>query len=301
MSIINTLRALRIQPSAAVLRSLSSTPVALKIDKATEAKLTAASIPLPPKRPASSYGIFFTELFPTIRNDFLNEEGAVKAHEVAKEAGKRWTALSDADKKPYIERFKSDSETYHKAYKRYYESLTSDQIDTLNKVLARPLPLPIGAVGAGATRGEQKRARREASGEPPKGLSGFIKFMEEFRNGEELKRMIKEEGIENGQKAQIFAAKKGGEKWNMMSDKEKEVSFPSPWPTVLLRSMTDSNFESVFGSTTRPWTPTNVVHTPNGCRARRPASDSKIGQRAWHFGMRGREEPFSPFLSLVYV
>lgn len=274
MSYINTLRALRIQPSAAVLRSLSSTPVALKIDKATEAKLTAASIPLPPKRPNSSYGIFFTELFPTVRGDYLNADGGVKANEVAKELGRRWNALSDEEKKPYAERFKSDSETYHKAYKRYYDSLTADQIDTLNKVLARPLPLPLGAAGSNATRGEQKRARRELTGEPPKGLSGFLKFMEEFRNGDELKRMIEQEGITNGQKAQIFAAKKGGEKWNTMSDEDKQVSATTPM-AVAQSGISFANATACLMccSTIRRWTPTSAALTPNGCRVRSPSDE----------------------------
>lgn len=81
---------------------------------------------------------------------------------------------------------------------------------------------------------QRKAIRRKDIGEPRYGLSGYLKFMEEFRLSDELKRLIEAEGdkITKANKA-TFTAKKGGEKWNMMSQSEKDVS----WLSSLIYSL----------------------------------------------------------------
>jgi hypothetical protein len=46
-----------------------------------------------------AYAEYFKELYPTIRNDHIQENGKINSHEVARVAGARWSALSEQDKK----------------------------------------------------------------------------------------------------------------------------------------------------------------------------------------------------------
>lgn len=46
--------------------------------------------------------------------------------------------------------------------------------------------------------------------------------MHDFRKSDELKEMMERDGLEKAQRS-IYAAKKAGEKWGVMSDEEKKV------------------------------------------------------------------------------
>lgn len=191
-------------------------------------------IPLPPKTPMGAYAEYFKELYPTIRNDHIQENGKINSHEVARVAGARWSALSEQDKKVrpslkfsssadtelsqrYNELSKRAGEKYKSDYKRYYESLTDAQIADLG--LESPSLKGLG------TRAK-KAATRKARGEPGRPVGSFFLFLHDFRKSPELKEMMERDGIE-GAKVAIYTAKKAGEKWAVMSTEEKEVSVSS--------------------------------------------------------------------------
>lgn len=69
----------------------------LTLNPSTEAK--ELGIPPPPKIPMGAYAEYFRELYPTIRNDHVRENGKIDTHEVARVAGARWNALSTEDRK----------------------------------------------------------------------------------------------------------------------------------------------------------------------------------------------------------
>lgn len=114
---------------------------------------------------------------------------------------------------PFEELAKRAAEKYKSDYKRYYESLSADQVQSLG--LESP-----------ALRGLKKAARnavnRKARGEPARPSGSFFVFLHDFRNSNELKEMMERDGVEKAQRS-IYIAKKAGEKWGVMSDEEKKV------------------------------------------------------------------------------
>jgi hypothetical protein len=58
-----------------------------------------AGLPLPPKAPLTSYAQFFTEIYPDIRGDYLNQDNKVDSRAVAKAVGAKWNSLSEDAKK----------------------------------------------------------------------------------------------------------------------------------------------------------------------------------------------------------
>jgi hypothetical protein len=114
---------------------------------------------------------------------------------------------------PYEELSKRAHETYKSDYKRYYESLSESDAQALG--LESP-----------ATRGLKKSAKnaaaRKARGEPAKPLGSFFVFMHDFRKSDELKEAWERDNVPKAERS-IYAAKKAGEKWGVMSDDEKKV------------------------------------------------------------------------------
>lgn len=105
-------------------------------------------------------------------------------------------------------------EKYKADYKRYYESLSDDQVAELE--------LESPALKGLKTRAK-KVATRKLRGEPDRPAGSFFIFLHDFRKSDELRQMMERDGID-GAKQAIYIAKKGGEKWAVMSEEEKKVS-----------------------------------------------------------------------------
>ncbi|KAJ9094148.1 hypothetical protein QFC20_006978 [Naganishia adeliensis] len=194
-------------------RAFSTTPTLLKISAGElNARAKQLGLELPPKAPMGAYAEFFRELYPKIRENYVKENGKIDSHEVARFTGAKWNALSESDKKPYEELSKRATEKYKSDYKRYYESLSEDQVHSLG-------------LDSPALKGLKKSARnavnRKARGQPAKPSGSFFVFMHDFRKSDELKEMMERDGVEKAQRS-IYAAKKAGEKWGVMSDEEKK-------------------------------------------------------------------------------
>lgn len=53
-------------------------------------------------------------------------------------------------------------------------------------------------------------------------MGSFFVFMHDFRKSDELKEMYERDNVPKAERS-IYAAKKAGEKWGVMSDEEKKV------------------------------------------------------------------------------
>ncbi|KAG7562251.1 hypothetical protein FFLO_02337 [Filobasidium floriforme] len=199
-------------------RSITSSPVVNLVNK----KFEDAGLPLPPKAPMSSYAFFFTEIYPDIRGSYLNPEGKVDSRAVAKAAGAKWNALSEDEKKPYVQKGKSAQEAYKSSYLKYYNSLSAPDLARLNSILPRPLlnpNLPRTAADGSKLRHNIRNPKKE--GEPQRPIGGFFAFMRELREDEGLKKEAEEKGVSKGD-MQVWLSKKGGETWATMNDEQKK-------------------------------------------------------------------------------
>lgn len=77
-------------------------------------------IPPPPKAPLGAYAEFFRELYPTIRNDHVREDGRIDSHEVARVAGAKWNTLSEDDRK--VSSHEWSDEEFTQAYIAFFPS-----------------------------------------------------------------------------------------------------------------------------------------------------------------------------------
>ena len=87
-------------------------------------KIKPMKDPKKPKRAASAY-LFFCEVErPKVMKSMTkkNKNEKVKLGDVAKELGKRWKALSDSAKKPYIEKSNKDKQRYEEEMGEYKNS-----------------------------------------------------------------------------------------------------------------------------------------------------------------------------------
>ncbi|CAG8702190.1 13717_t:CDS:2 [Ambispora leptoticha] len=74
-----------------------------------------------PKRPLTSYGLFFMEHL----QKFKDEMPGKPTTEFAKKAGEMWSSLSEEKKKPYYEKYARERQKYEVAHKKWLESMTS--------------------------------------------------------------------------------------------------------------------------------------------------------------------------------
>ncbi|KAJ9110834.1 hypothetical protein QFC19_001343 [Naganishia cerealis] len=199
---------------SSTVRTFSTTPVAFKSLTVQEinAKAKSLGIPLPPKAPLGAYAEFFRELYPTIRDNYIRDNGKVDSHEVVKYAGAKWSTLTEEERKKYNQAAKLATEKYKADYKRYYESLSESDV--------KQLGIDSPAV-KGLKKGARNAANRKLRGEPVKPAGSFFIFLHEFRKSDELKQLMEKDGINGAQQA-IYTAKKAGERWGLMSAEEKQ-------------------------------------------------------------------------------
>ncbi|KAJ9101233.1 hypothetical protein QFC21_003452 [Naganishia friedmannii] len=112
----------------------------------------------------------------------------------------------------YNQAAKQATERYKLNYKRYYESLSPEQ------VLSLRLDSP---ETKGLKRGVRNAAQRALRGEPARPAGSFFIFLHGFRKSDELRDMMQRDGVDAAKSA-IYTAKKAGEKWALMSPEEKQ-------------------------------------------------------------------------------
>lgn len=82
-----------------------------------------AKDPNQPKKPATAFFVFMDDFRKTYKETNPDVKGAAQ---VGKEGGLRWKALSDEDKKPYIEKAAELKAEYEKAMSKYQQDLKDD-------------------------------------------------------------------------------------------------------------------------------------------------------------------------------
>jgi len=123
--------------------------------------------------------------------------------------GQAWNDLAEASKDEYTKQAKDLKTTYDKEYKNFLEGLSPESIKNIEAATGKKLRIP------GGKKARSKELSR-ASGSPGKPLTAFFEFMRDFRD--------KEGGEGEGKEKVTAVAKRAGEKWNSMSEGEKQVS-----------------------------------------------------------------------------
>jgi hypothetical protein len=123
--------------------------------------------------------------------------------------GQAWNDLAEASKDEYTKQAKDLKTTYDKEYKNFLEGLSPESIKAIEAATGKKLRIP------GGKKARSKELSR-ASGSPGKPLTAFFEFMRDFR--------AKEGGEGEGKEKVTAVAKRAGEKWNSMSEGEKQVS-----------------------------------------------------------------------------
>lgn len=102
---------IQLQNAQPVAKKMSSTQS--RIEKRKQLKKQG------PKRPSSAYFLFSM----SIRNDLLQQYPEAKVPELSKLASAKWKELSDDDKKPYYEEFRTNWEKYRVLRDEYEKTL----------------------------------------------------------------------------------------------------------------------------------------------------------------------------------
>lgn len=169
------------------------------------------SLPTVPKAPASAYTLFVKKWFTDNRQSVTADGGKISLKAIAGQMGQAWNDLTEISKEEYTKQAKDLKSAYDKEYKNFLEGLSPDSIKAIEEATGKKLRIP------GGKKARSKELSR-ASGSPGKPLTAFFEFMREFRE--------KEGGGEGAGKEKVTdVAKRAGEKWNNMSEGEKQVSF----------------------------------------------------------------------------
>jgi hypothetical protein len=167
------------------------------------------SLPSVPKAPASAYTLFVKKWFTDNRQSVTADGAKISLKNIAGQMGQAWNDLAEASKDEYTKQAKDLKTTYDKEYKNFLEGLSPESIKAIEAATGKKLRIPGG-----------KKARNQelsrASGSPGKPLTAFFEFMRDFR--------AKEGGEGEGKEKVTAVAKRAGEKWNSMSEGEKQVS-----------------------------------------------------------------------------
>lgn len=131
--------------------------------------------------------------------------------------GQAWNELTETAKEEYTKQAKDLKSAYDKEYRSFLEGLSDESIQAIENATGKKLRIPGG-----------KKARKQelsrASGSPGKPLTAFFEFMKDFREKEDV-------GDLQGREKATVVSKRAGEKWNSMSDSDKQVGclwFASP-------------------------------------------------------------------------
>eukprot|EP01064_Diplonema_japonicum_P026978 TRINITY_DN3864_c2_g1_i1.p1 TRINITY_DN3864_c2_g1~~TRINITY_DN3864_c2_g1_i1.p1 ORF type:complete len:222 (+),score=115.89 TRINITY_DN3864_c2_g1_i1:70-666(+) len=152
--------------------------------------------PNAPKRPLSSYMLFCKDE----RENVKAENPDIKATEILKELGKKWSEASDSDKEKYTEMANEAKEQYKidlQEYKDNKESSDEDSEDEPKK-----------------TKGKRKAKAKKDPNAPKKPLTPFFAFSGKVRGD------VKEE---NPDMKASEVAKEIGTRWNDLADDEKKT------------------------------------------------------------------------------
>jgi hypothetical protein len=125
--------------------------------------------------------------------------------------GNAWAELTETAKAEYAKQAKELSAAYTKEYKSFYDNLTPETIKAMEAASGKKLRYP----GGKKAKGQELRDR---AGNPGKPLTAFFEFLKAQR---ETEGKPTEEGKDS---AVVAQAKRAAEKWNQLSDAEKQVS-----------------------------------------------------------------------------
>lgn len=126
-----------------------------------------------PKRPLSAYNLFFAHIRPKIIEEReKGEDGSTSPsseklsfEDLGRLIGKRWKALSDADRRSFEERAEKDSIRYRKEMEDYNTRKKQKKLDELAKKLEED-PL-LGKAGAASALAPLPLRKEESEGPPP--------------------------------------------------------------------------------------------------------------------------------------
>jgi hypothetical protein len=153
--------------------------------------------------------LFVKKWFTDNRQSVTADGAKISLKNIAGQMGQAWNDLAEASKDEYTKQAKDLKTTYDKEYKNFLEGLSPESIKAIEAATGKKLRIPGG-----------KKARNQelsrASGSPGKPLTAFFEFMRDFR--------AKEGGEGEGKEKVTAVAKRAGEKWNSMSEGEKQVS-----------------------------------------------------------------------------
>lgn len=160
-----------------------------------------------PKRGLTAY-IFFCKEHRQILKD---EDPDMSTKDITSELGKRWKALSDKDKKPFVKLAEKDKERYQDEKKTWVETDSPVEEKTpAKKSKSEKKTKPVKEKSSKKTKSE-KKSKSEKSTKPRK-KSGYILFCQEQR--ESLK-------ADNSDMTSQQITKELGRAWKELSDEEQ--------------------------------------------------------------------------------
>jgi len=167
------------------------------------------SLPTVPKAPASAYTLFVKKWFTDNRQSVTADGAKISLKSIAGQMGSAWNDLTEASKEEYTKQAKDLKVAYDKEYRSFLEGLSDDSIKAIEAATGKKLRIPGG-------KKARSRELSKASGSPGKPLTAFFEFMKDFRE--------RAGSDEQGKEKATAVAKRAGEKWNSMSEGEKQVS-----------------------------------------------------------------------------
>ncbi|RSH83112.1 uncharacterized protein EHS24_006769 [Apiotrichum porosum] len=154
-----------------------ATSVKEKEDRSTVKALLAAA----PKRPATPYLVYFTEFwstnkgtYKTAEGNYKNTAGGTTLTEAVKDASAKWLVMSEAEQAKYREAASDAAAKYARDYRRFYESLTPENLKLIAKVQGKE-PAPPGG------RRAAKLELRNRPGNPGKPSGAYFMFLKDKR------------------------------------------------------------------------------------------------------------------------
>lgn len=196
-----------------------------KEDRSNVKALLAAA----PKRPATPYLVYFTEFwstnkgtYKTAEGNYKNTAGGTTLTEAVKDASAKWLVMSEAEQAKYREAASDAAAKYARDYRRFYESLTPENLKLIAKVQGKE-PAPPGG------RRAAKLELRNRPGNPGKPSGAYFMFLKD-------KRAEIEAANPNwtGNERMLKLSRAAGDMWRNLPQADKDVSLSRAMKLVVV-------------------------------------------------------------------
>ncbi|KAJ7709131.1 high mobility group box domain-containing protein [Mycena metata] len=157
----------------------------------------------PPKLAPSAWQVYFTDW---IQRQQASSSRKLTVAEAAKEAGRDYANLTQAEKEPYIRRFQAAMDIRERSLNAYMHTLTPDDIKRENAFRS-----------AQRKAGKSRKRNIKDPNAPKRPLSAYFMFLQRIRASKELVKEVFGDETETTRQSVLAAAR-----WRGMTDEERK-------------------------------------------------------------------------------